>query len=99
MSERIHIPLIENHSSSGSSTPSGVRTPLRHTTKSLRPYVYALMAFKHGRKFQTHPSVHRTRRLSEVVEREGKFAAALTVSPVHFSPCCAIILIDHRYSM
>lgn len=60
--------------------PSRVPTPLRGTPKSLRPYVYALMAFKHGRDFQAKQSTHRTRRLSQLAAREGPFAPALTVS-------------------
>lgn len=58
--------------------PSRVPTPLRGTPKSLRPYVYALMAFKHGRDFQAKQSTHRTRRLSQLAAREGPFAPALT---------------------
>ncbi|KAF4625233.1 hypothetical protein G7Y89_g12932 [Cudoniella acicularis] len=65
-------------SDSESSVPSRDPTPLRKTPRSLRPYVYALMAFKHGQSFQRKSSAHRTRRVSEVVQKEGKFAAALT---------------------
>lgn len=61
--------------------PSRVPTPLRGTPKSLRPYVYALMAFKHGRAFQTKQSAHRTRRLSQLATQLGPFAPALTVRP------------------
>ncbi|KAH6672993.1 glycosyltransferase family 4 protein [Halenospora varia] len=37
------------------------------------------MAFRNGHKFQRRSSIHRTRTVSEVVQQEGKFAAALTV--------------------
>lgn len=60
--------------------PSRVPTPLRTTPKSLRPYVWALMAFKHGRHFQTKPSKLRTRRASILAEKEGLFAPSLMVS-------------------
>lgn len=60
--------------------PSRVPTPLRGTPRSLRPYVYALMAFKHGKEFQTRQSKHRTRRMSIIADKEGPFAPALTVS-------------------
>lgn len=66
--------------------PSRVPTPLRSTPKSLRPYVYALMAFKHGTPFQTKPSKLRTRRASLLVEKEGPFAPALMVSVLP-TPC------------
>jgi len=67
--------------------PSRVPTPLRGTPKSLRPYVYALMAFKHGRDFQAKQSIHRTRRLSQLAARDGPFAPALTV--------CSTLLLEH----
>lgn len=60
--------------------PSRVPTPLRSTPKSLRPYVWALMAFKHGRHFQTKPSKLRVRRASILAEKEGSFAPSLMVS-------------------
>ncbi len=60
--------------------PSRVPTPLRTTPKSLRPYVWALMAFKHGRHFQTKPSKLRLRRASILAEEEGPFAPALMVN-------------------
>jgi hypothetical protein len=75
-------PIVPRFSSeaSGIETPvQRVPTPLRHTPKSLRPYVYALMGFRHGREFKTQPSVHRTRKMGEVLEKDGKFAAALAV--------------------
>jgi hypothetical protein len=59
--------------------PSRIPTPLRQTPKKLRPYVYALMAFKHGRDFQAKPSKHHTRRLSLIAAKEGPFAPTLTV--------------------
>ena len=59
---------------------SGTSTPLGQHPKKLRPYIHALMAFKHGRKFHTNPSLHRRRALSELAEEEGPFAPALTVS-------------------
>ncbi|EKD13983.1 trehalose synthase [Drepanopeziza brunnea f. sp. 'multigermtubi' MB_m1] len=57
--------------------PSRVPTPLRSTPKSLRPYVYALMAFKHGAHFQAKPSKLRAHRASLLAEKEGPFAPAL----------------------
>jgi hypothetical protein len=63
--------------------PSRVPTPLRQTPKRLRPYVYALMAFKHGRDFQAKPSKHHTRRLSLIAAKEGPFAPTLTVSKIN----------------
>jgi hypothetical protein len=83
ITDHLHLhPLqIEASSANGNATPpTREPTPLRLASKSLRPYVYALMAFKHGRKFQTKPSTHRSRRLSELTEKEGKFAASLSVS-------------------
>jgi hypothetical protein len=74
-----HLTLNEG-SESGTEPPTRVPTPVRQAPKRLRPYVYALMAFKHGQKFQTKPSVHRSRRLSELIEKEGPFAPTLTVS-------------------
>jgi len=74
--------------------PSRVPTPLRLAPKSLRPYLMAFMAFKHGKEFQLKPSMHRTRRLSELNEKEGKFAAALTVSITHTLLYFLLITID-----
>jgi hypothetical protein len=74
------LTLSDSSDGSGTEPPTRTPTPLRQAPKRLRPYVYALMAFGHGQKFQTKPSAHRSRRLSELVEREGPFAPALTVS-------------------
>lgn len=76
----LHLLQSSGSFASGDVTPpSRVATPLRQTPKSLRPYVYALMAFKHGRRFQTKPSTHHARRLSELASKLGPFAPALTV--------------------
>jgi len=76
--------------------PSRVSTPLRNTPKSLRPYVYALMAFKQGRSFQAKPSKHRSRRLSQLASAEGPFAPALIVSnsPTDEINQCKLKLLD-----
>ena len=42
------------------------------------------MAFKNGRKFSTGTSAHRKRKMSTLVEKEGAFGPALTVSDVIF---------------
>ena len=60
--------------------PSRVPSPFKQTVNSLRPYVKAILAFPQTRKFHTQPSVHRTRQRSALVDKEGKFEAALTVS-------------------
>ncbi|TAQ85383.1 hypothetical protein B7494_g6288 [Chlorociboria aeruginascens] len=65
-------PLKEHiFTSSTSTTPSSVRH------KSLKPYVDAIVAFRRGRDFQSKPSLHRQRRLSEVIDKEGSFATSL----------------------
>ena len=46
---------------------------------TLRPFVQAIMAFEKGRKFSTGTSVHRRRKMSTLVEKEGAFGPALTV--------------------
>lgn len=50
-----------------------------HHTSSIRPFVQAIMAFEKGRKFSTGTSVHRRRKMSTLVEKEGAFGPALTV--------------------
>ncbi|PBP19434.1 trehalose synthase [Diplocarpon rosae] len=85
MSHQVHAPRshaalggVPLNASDGRITPpSRVPTPLRSTPKSLRPYVFALMAFKHGRHFQTKPSKLRARRASILAEKEGPFAPSL----------------------
>jgi hypothetical protein len=67
---------------SRSPTPSDMSTPLRLASRSLRPYIQAIMAFKDGRSFQSRPSVHRSRALSDALEKEGQFGASLTVRPI-----------------
>ncbi|KAH7336410.1 glycosyltransferase family 4 protein [Rhexocercosporidium sp. MPI-PUGE-AT-0058] len=57
--------------------PSRIPTPLRTTPKSLRPYVWALMAFKNGVGFQAKPSKQQARRASILAENEGPFAPSL----------------------
>lgn len=63
-----------NQSTPGARTPEeGIQTPLteavlrtlsnnpqalKDVKKRLRPYVYAVMAFKKGRKFQATPALH-----------------------------------------
>jgi len=69
------VPL--NASDGAITPPSRVPTPLRSTPRSLRPYVWALMAFKHGARFQTKPSKLRARRASLLAEKEGPFAPSL----------------------
>ncbi|TVY25528.1 Trehalose phosphorylase [Lachnellula hyalina] len=56
----------------------GAQIPTKHTPKSLRPYVWAMIAFKKGHDFQRRSSIHHARRVSETVQSEGQFAAALT---------------------
>ena len=73
------LPSVPSFSSGDITPPSRVPTPLRQTPRSLRPYVYALMAFKHGRSFESKVSTHRARRLSQLASKEGPFAPALTV--------------------
>lgn len=63
--------------SSGIATPTD--TPHKHSKKSIRPFVHAVMAFEKGRKFSTGTSVHRKRQMSTLVEKEGHFGPALTV--------------------
>jgi hypothetical protein len=53
--------------------------PKQHHLKSIRPFVKAIMAFEKGRKFSTGTSVHRRRKMSTLVEKEGAFGPALTV--------------------
>jgi len=74
------LPSASPFSSGDVTPPSRVPTPLRQTPKSLRPYVYALMAFKHGHSFEAKLSTHRARLLSQLASKEGSFAPALTVS-------------------
>lgn len=47
-----------------------------------RPFIHAVMAFEKARKFSTGTSVHRKRQMSTLVEKEGHFGPALTVSAV-----------------
>jgi hypothetical protein len=79
------LPSASSLSPGDVTPPSRVPTPLRQTPKSLRPYVYALMAFKHGRSFEAKPSAHRARRLSQLASKEGPFAPALTVCNFTFN--------------
>lgn len=51
-------------------------TPLRLAPKSLRPYLRALLSYKNGHDFQSKPSIHLTRRRSELAEKGETFAAA-----------------------
>lgn len=59
--------------------PARLPTPLRHTPKHLRPYVWAVMAFKNGSDFHARLSKHRSSRLNAVVKKEGNFTTALSV--------------------
>ncbi|KAG4438926.1 hypothetical protein IFR05_005606 [Cadophora sp. M221] len=68
---------VINASDGAITPPSRVPTPLRSTPKSLRPYVWALMAFKNGARFQAKPSKQRARRASLLAEKEGPFAPSL----------------------
>lgn len=52
------------------------KTPKKH----LSPFIHALMAFKHGKAFQDNQSTQRNERLQKVVESDGPFAIAHTVS-------------------
>lgn len=80
--------MMETTDNASSSPQSGAATPtihsvsklvLHNTPKSLRPYVYAVMAFKKGHRFQRRGSVSEKNRISQMVQEEGKFAAALKV--------------------
>lgn len=62
------------------STPNPEPHPQQHHPHRLRPFVLAIMAFEKGRKFSTGTSVHRKRQMSTLVEKEGAFGPALTVS-------------------
>lgn len=50
-----------------------------HHLTSIRPFAHAIMAFEKARKFSTGTSVHRRRKMSTLVEKEGAFGPALTV--------------------
>jgi hypothetical protein len=78
------------HSPNRSQPGSGVLTPTgQHHHKSIRPFVHAVMAFEKGRKFSTGTSVHRKRKMSTLVEKEGAFGPALTVCCSHLLPTVA----------
>jgi hypothetical protein len=47
---------------------------------SIHPFVEVIMPIEKGRKFSTGTSVHRRRKMSTLVEKEGAFGPALTVS-------------------
>lgn len=81
MSEHKRLPLRRGPSFElvSPTPPNRVPTPIRLAPKSLRPYVTAIMQFGHGKKFQSKTSAHRTRRLSQLSDKEGHFVAALTV--------------------
>ncbi|KAK0110556.1 hypothetical protein ONS96_002161 [Cadophora gregata f. sp. sojae] len=81
-SESVHpnstLSGVPSNSADGAMTPpSRVPSPLRSTPRSLRPYVWALMAFKNGARFQTKPSKTRARRASLLADKEGPFAPSL----------------------
>jgi hypothetical protein len=84
-----HLPSI-GESSEGSARRSSIyfeghindnQPPPRqhHHLRSICPFVQAIMAFEKGRKFSTGTSVHRRRKMSTLVEKEGAFGPALTV--------------------
>lgn len=50
-----------------------------HHLTNTRPFAEAIMAFEKVRKFSTGTSVHRRRKMSTLVEKEGSFGPALTV--------------------
>jgi len=51
------------------------------------------MAFEKGRKFSTGTSVHRKRQMSTLVEKEGHFGPALTVSRTPFPALSSLRLL------
>jgi len=75
-------------------TPDRVSTPLKNTKHHLRPFIQAVMTFKHGHPFETKASAQRTRRLSAAVVEEGEFAASLTVSTLLRIHPPVLIIID-----
>lgn len=88
-----HLLDHDRYSPDRSQAASGQATPTpeahHHSHNVIRPLVKAIMAFEKGRKFSTGTSVHRKRKMSTLVEKEGAFGPALTVcklpSLVHLS--------------
>jgi hypothetical protein len=71
----------------------------KNVKKHLRPFIQAVMAFKNDHSFEAKPSIQRTRRLSEAVQKEGHFAAALTVSTILILMYSSIRFNFNRLSM
>jgi hypothetical protein len=61
--------------------------PPPHHNKSLRPVALAIMGLNKGLQFSAVTSMHRKRRMSTLVEKEGVFGPALTVCPLHSLSC------------
>jgi hypothetical protein len=60
---------------------SGTTTEPSHHLKSIRPLALAIMSLNKGRQFSTSgTSAHRKRQMSTLIEKEGAFGPALTVS-------------------
>lgn len=74
-------------------SPSGDNTQTYDTRSaaphhhSIKPIATAVMAFEKARKFSTGTSVHRKRQMSTLVEKEGHFGPALTVSTLPTTAC------------
>lgn len=68
------------HSYDASASPplSRTPTPLRNVPHKLRPYIHAIMAFRHGQDFQARPSVYQTGIDSEAGTDEAPAEVALT---------------------
>lgn len=82
--------------SSGQDTP----TPQEHhhPHNVIRPLVKAIMAFEKGRKFSASTSVHRKRKMSTLVEKEGAFGPALNVCKL-LSPSIHLLLFSLKGSL
>ena len=82
--ERDHIQSLASGEPSplpsGLATPTEDQTTVKHRSKHIRLLALAIMALEKGRKFSTGTSVHRKRQMSTLVEKEGHFGPALTVS-------------------
>ncbi|PNP84967.1 hypothetical protein FNYG_01664 [Fusarium nygamai] len=71
-------PPLEEPTRHKDGPPSKIDAGQSVRTKSLRPFILSIMAFKHGRKFSKTTSAHLKRRLSSAAETEGQFGPALT---------------------
>lgn len=73
---------------SGDNTQTYGTPSAAHHHHSLKPIATVIMGFEKARKFSTGTSVHRKRQMSTLVEKEGHFGPALTVSGTSLIMAC-----------